>query len=81
MIDLLAHIIQIYSYVLIVRVFFSWLPPESRRNRFYELLYIITEPALLPVRNLIPDMGGFDFSPIIVFLILQALVRFLIRYH
>ena len=73
----LADIIQIYTYVLIARVLFSWLPPESRQNRFYDYLYAVTEPLMRPVRNLLPPMSGFDFSPIIVFFLLHLLVRFL----
>jgi YggT family protein len=33
-----------------------------------ELLYRLTEPALRPIRNLLPNMGGIDISPIILFL-------------
>jgi YggT family protein len=35
-----------------------------------ELLYRLTEPALRPIRNLLPNMGGIDISPIILFLII-----------
>ncbi len=35
-----------------------------------ELLYRLTEPALRPIRNFLPNMGGIDISPIILFLII-----------
>ncbi|MFZ0988901.1 MAG: YggT family protein, partial [Xanthobacteraceae bacterium] len=35
-----------------------------------ELLYRLTEPALRPIRSLLPNMGGIDISPIILFLII-----------
>jgi YggT family protein len=35
-----------------------------------ELLYRLTEPVLRPIRNLLPNMGGIDISPIILFLII-----------
>jgi YggT family protein len=37
----------------------------------------ITEPLLAPARRLLPPMGGLDFSPIIVFLVLGLLERML----
>ena len=46
------------------------------RNRFVwtigDFLYRITEPALRPIRNLLPNFGGIDISPIILILRLQA---------
>jgi YggT family protein len=35
-----------------------------------ELLYRLTEPVLRPIRSLLPNMGGIDISPIILFLII-----------
>ena len=46
------------------------------RNRLVwtvgDFLYRITEPALRPIRNLLPNFGGIDISPIILILLLQA---------
>ncbi len=69
--------LDIYTFVLIARVLFSWLPPESRRNRIYYYIYSITEPILEPIRRRMPRTGGFDFSPIIVFFILQFFISLL----
>ncbi len=79
MTDFLAKIIQLYSYVLLMRVLCSWLPPESKQNQLYYYLLKITEPVLKPFREVIPTMRGFDFSPVIVFLILQFIADFLLR--
>jgi YggT family protein len=35
-----------------------------------DLLYRITEPALRPIRNMLPNLGGIDVSPVILFLII-----------
>ncbi len=35
-----------------------------------DFLYRITEPALRPIRNLLPNLGGIDISPVILFLII-----------
>jgi YggT family protein len=46
--------------------------------RINGLLVTITEPLMAPVRRLLPRTGGFDLSPIIVFLVLEFIVRGLI---
>ena len=38
---------------------------------------MLTEPLLAPVRRLLPDMGGIDFSPVVVLLGLQFLGQYL----
>jgi YggT family protein len=40
-----------------------------------EVLYRLTEPALRPIRRLLPDLGGIDVSPIILLLALWLLER------
>jgi len=45
-----------------------------------EFLYRITEPALRPIRNLLPNLGGIDISPIILFLII-ILIEKIIDYY
>ena len=46
------------------------------RNRIVwtigDFLYRITEPALRPIRNLLPNLGGIDISPIILILLIQV---------
>lgn len=76
-VGLLRAVVDIYSIVLIVRILFSWLPPHTRDSQFYEFLYSITEPAMRPFRRLIPPMGGFDLSPILLFLALRVIRRLL----
>ena len=73
---LLIRLISIYEIVLIARILISWIPLDRTNptiDRIVGFLYDITEPVLAPVRNAIPAMGGFDFSPIIVFIGLQVL--------
>lgn len=71
--NFLASAADIYSIILIIRILFSWLPPDTRHNRFYEFIYKITEPVLQPIRRRLPPLGGFDFSPIVVFLVLHII--------
>jgi YggT family protein len=34
------------------------------------MLYRVTEPALRPIRNILPNLGGIDISPVILILLL-----------
>jgi YggT family protein len=70
-------IINIYSYLIIAWAILSWLIAFNvinGRNDFVRsvihFLYQVTEPALRPIRNLLPNLGGVDVSPIILLLIL-----------
>jgi len=75
--DLIYVVFSIYIYVLIATAIVSWLTAFNvlnTQNQFiYTLLgylYRITEPALRPIRRLIPALGGVDLSPMILILIL-----------
>lgn len=55
---------------------FGILRPDNRfLVNFYMVLNQITEPVLAPIRALLPQFGAFDFSPIIVLLVLQYLFQ------
>jgi uncharacterized protein YggT (Ycf19 family) len=74
---LLRSLISIFYIVLFGRVILSWFPisPSSPFASVYRVLYQITEPVLGPIRRMLPPMGGFDFSPIIVILLLGVIQR------
>jgi YggT family protein len=82
---LLFQIIDIYFYVLFATVIISWLgafniinynsPAVRQINR---VLYQLTEPVLGPIRRLLPNLGGLDFSPIVVLLGLQFLKKLIL---
>jgi YggT family protein len=69
--------LQIYIWLLIAAAVLSWLVAfnvVNTRNPVVagigEFLYRITEPALRPIRNRLPNMGGIDISPVILILII-----------
>jgi YggT family protein len=73
----ISYLLTLYIYVLFAAVIMSWLIAfnvVNPRNRFVamlgEFLYRITEPVLRPIRNLLPNLGGIDISPLIVILII-----------
>ena len=77
---LLCQIVLLFEVVLFVRVILSWFPlqPGGTMARVNGFLVRITDPILEPVRRMLPRMGMFDLSPIIVFLGLEIVVRGLI---
>lgn len=68
----IALLIDLYTVVVLVAVIVSWLqlPPGNPVVHFTRML---TEPALAPIRKLLPPMGGLDFSPMILLILLFVL--------
>jgi len=63
--------LKLYFWGLLIMVIASWLAPQSY-NPALLLLRQILEPIMAPIRKLLPDMGGFDISPIILFLVISV---------
>ena len=53
-------------------IILSWVAQGSRHPAIH-LLYQITEPVMAPFRKLLPPMGGLDFSPILVFVLINVI--------
>lgn len=69
--------LSIYTWIIIASAVFSWLYAfnvVNSNNQFVgmiaEFLYKATEPALRPIRRVLPDLGGLDISPIVLLLII-----------
>jgi YggT family protein len=71
--EMLRLLLTVYWFALIVIIVLSFVAPGTYHPAA-ELLGQVTEPVLAPARRLIPPLGGLDFSPILVFMIL-ILVR------
>jgi YggT family protein len=69
--------LQLFNLVLLARVLLSWFPDIDRSHPIIQFLYDITEPVLRPVRELLPQTGMIDLSPLVVFLVIQVLLRLL----
>jgi YggT family protein len=83
----LIQIINLYMYLVIAAAIFSWLIAfnvVNTRNQFVgavaEFLYRITDPVLGPIRRRLPDLGGLDISPIILFFALMLIQMYLADY-
>ncbi|PYE89001.1 YggT family protein [Phyllobacterium leguminum] len=76
--------LSLYTWIIIASAVFSWLYAFNvinSSNRFVasvgDFLYRVTEPALRPIRNFLPNLGGIDISPIILLLIIFFLRQLL----
>ena len=69
---ILTTILELYWYVILARVLMSWFNPNPH-NPIVDAINRLTEPVLGPIRRLLPPMGGFDLSPLVVFVILMLL--------
>ena len=70
--------LTVYMWLIIIRALISWVSPNPY-NPIVRFLYRVTEPALRPVRRIIPLQGlGIDFSPVIVILVILFLKDFII---
>lgn len=74
---LLSYVLTIYIWIIIIRALISWVNPDPY-NPIVQILYRVTDPVLVPVRNRMPDFGGIDISPIVVLLVIFFLQSFLV---
>jgi YggT family protein len=65
-------LVKIYFFALLAMIILSWIAPGGNNPAIY-LLHQITEPVMIPVRKLLPAMGGLDFSPILVFILINVM--------
>ena len=74
---LLLQMLKLYSYVVIANVVISWLIAFNvlnTQNRFVysilEFTYKLTDPILNRIRRILPNLGAFDISPIILLILI-----------
>ena len=87
LLDVILLVLNLYIYVVIAAAILSWLVAfnvVNPRNQFVamvgDFLYRITEPVLRPIRNALPNLGGIDISPIILYLIIILIERVIVYY-
>ena len=83
--DILIIAMDLYVWLLIAAAILSWLIAfnvVNTRNPIVHsignFLYQVTEPALRPIRNLMPNLGGIDISPVILIIGLMFLERLIV---
>ncbi|MFU0507196.1 YggT family protein [Pseudaminobacter sp. NGMCC 1.201702] len=85
LIQTLVLALDLYWWIIIASAIFSWLYAfnvVNSRNAVVgtigNFLFRATEPALAPIRRIMPDLGGIDISPIIVLLVIFFIRQFLL---
>lgn len=85
--DVVMIILNIASLMILIQAVLSWLVAFnvlSLRNpnvrSIWSGLERLTEPLYRPIRNLLPPMGGFDLTPMVVILIIIFLQQVIRRY-
>ena len=76
--QILEYVLWAYSWIIIARVVIAFFNVEYG-NPIVRFLHAATEPVLAPLRRRFPTYSGFDFAPIIAWLGIMFLQRFLIR--
>lgn len=75
---ILYYVLTAYNLILLARVLMSWLPNVDRYHPVVKFIYDVTEPVLKPIRQVLPQGMGIDFSPMIVILIIGVLMQVVI---
>ena len=77
---LIDMVFDLFIWILIIAVVMSWLisfKVVNTTNRFVYLIadftYRVTEPALRPIRRILPNLGGLDISPIVLLMLIWFL--------
>lgn len=85
-VNLVDNLFEVYLWILLARIILSWVRPDPVQPFLRSLIvfvYEVTEPVMRPFRQLLPPIGGVDFSPILVFAALhfvrQIVLTWLVR--
>ena len=78
LIGVAAIFVKIYFFALLAMIVLSWLAPSSYHPAI-QLISQIVEPIMAPVRRALPPIGGLDFSPILIFILIN-IVEILLRH-
>jgi YggT family protein len=75
-------ILQLIVFLVIAQVIASWLIAfgvlNTRNRAVYRIVDMLdraTAPLLSPIRRVVPSMGGLDLSPLILYLLIDYVIR------
>ena len=85
--DVILLVLQLYTYVIIVVAIMSWLIAFNVINVYNNVVRVIwdslnamTEPVLRPIRNMMPNVGGLDLSPLVLLLLIFLIQDIITKY-
>src|SRR3546814_870099 len=78
--DILQLLLTVLTWIIIIQAILSWLVAFNVINTYNDFvrsllnaLDRITEPLYRPIRRILPDFGGIDFSPLVVLLLIYVI--------
>ena len=78
--QILDLLLRVLTYIIVAQAILSWLVAFNVINThsdfvrsFLNALHRMTEPLYRPIRRILPDFGGLDFSPIVILLLIYVL--------
>jgi YggT family protein len=84
LVDIASFLLSIVTWIIIIQVILSWLLAFNILNTssggvrtLLVALDRLTAPIYRPIRRMLPDFGGIDFSPLVVLIIIQVLKKLL----
>lgn len=84
LVDIAKLLLTVLTWVIIIQVILSWLLAFNVLNvhsggvrNFIVALDRMTAPLYRPIRRLLPDFGGIDFSPLVILILIQVLQKLL----
>jgi YggT family protein len=79
-------LLRVLMYIIIIQAVLSWLVAFNVINTYNDFvrnllkaLDTITEPLYRPIRRILPDFGGIDFSPLVVLLLIVIVKDYLLQ--
>jgi YggT family protein len=83
-VDIINLLLSVLTWIIIIQVILSWLLAFNVLNvhsggvrAFAVALDRITAPLYRPIRRIMPDFGGIDFSPLVILILIQVIKRLL----
>jgi YggT family protein len=84
LIEIAQMLLWVLSWIVIGQVILSWLfafnvinPSSGFMRTLVEVLDRVTEPLYRPIRKILPDFGGIDFSPLVLLLAIAIVSKLL----
>jgi YggT family protein len=78
LIKIISVLFQVYTYMILIRIFASWVP-EFNNSRFVQFIGYYVDPYLNVFRQIIPPLGMLDLSPMAAIFALYFLEKILIN--
>jgi YggT family protein len=84
LVEIADLLLNVLFWIIIIQVILSWLlafnvlnTSSSGVRTFAVALDRVTAPLYRPIRRILPDFGGLDFSPLVILLLIEVIEKLL----